>query len=145
MKADAKEEIEAAIGSNDLLVASEAPTTCEKADVEPMVILPCPFCGELDITNQKTLCECCTTGYFVECNQCGCRTAAWSTWRVAFEYWNARAKCEAPTACPETTVHSSPLVARAGCNREPGGVFHCAKDFCDWCSNSDSCPLLEHQ
>ena len=29
--------------------------------------------------------------------------------------------CEAPTAFPETTVHSSPLVARDGCNREPGG------------------------
>jgi len=30
--------------------------------------------------------------------------------------------CEAPTACPETTVHSSPLVARDARNHNPGGV-----------------------
>lgn len=47
--------------------------------------------------------------------------------------------CEAPTACPETTVHSSPLVARADCNHKSDGDYYFACKKC-----LAICYTLEH-
>ena len=50
----------------------------------------CPCCGSQNTHIEKTSAPTETTGYFVECYNCGLRTAAWATGEIAVKYWDRR-------------------------------------------------------
>lgn len=58
-------------------------------------LLGCPCCGESEgavfldeITEENTDEQ--TTGHYVECYNCGLRTATWATPEIATAFWNRR-------------------------------------------------------
>jgi hypothetical protein len=54
------------------------------------VIKPCPCCDSRAIFIEKSP-PTETTGYYIECHNCGMRTAAWGNPDKARGYWNKRA------------------------------------------------------
>lgn len=65
---------------------------CPQGDVVNVPdLLPCPCCGSTNVHMEITRCSECTDGVYVECSNCGLRTAAWNE-ETAAKYWNTRVR-----------------------------------------------------
>jgi Lar family restriction alleviation protein len=68
-----------------------------------MELLPCPFCGSKDVIIEVSID---TTGIYVECLDCGNRTAQWLKEETAMKKWNSRNKSKDEYCkCPHCQIY----------------------------------------
>lgn len=90
--------------------------------------LPCPCCQSIDIDIEEETRNVETSGCYIQCADCGLRTATWSTFDSAAIKWNARPVIDQTTILPPRFITKKDLLDIAneiGLQAEPPhGSFH---------------------